>query len=266
MKLLFQLVLPLILLGASAKEVFAKDWRGLFPLRSTRADVIRRFNQCLDSASTCRFSYEKSDVYIVFSSGSDRVDECEKSLPMDTILLIEVKPTITLRLSDLQIDRKKLRIFDPATPRGQGYKVGYKAYIDESIGIVINTFKGKVLQLDYIASSENRHVCPTYYEDPESFVAFGLFYHPAPVSVDCPTSKVRAGDKISVSAHSASETKVRYSWTLTAGRIIKGHRSRTILIDTSGIEGQVITVTVEVKDQSSHTQTSSCTLQVLPNQ
>ena len=42
------------------------------------------------------------------------------------------------RLSDLQLDRKKRRTFDPATPRGQGYKVGYKAYIDETSGIVIN--------------------------------------------------------------------------------------------------------------------------------
>ena len=266
MKLLLPIALPLMLLCTSAKEVFAKDWRGLVPLRSTRADVIRGFSQCLDSASTCRFNYEKSDVLIVFSSSSDRADECEKSLPTDTVLHIEVKPATTLRLADLQISKKKLRTFDPAIPRGQGYKVGYKAYIDETSGIVINTFKGKVLQLEYIASSKDRHLCPTYYEDPESFVVFGLFNDPAPVSVECPTSKVRAGDKISVSAHSASETKVQYSWTLTAGRIITGHRSRTILIDTTGLEGRVITVTVEVKDQSSHTQASSCALQILPNE
>jgi hypothetical protein len=119
-----------------------------------------------------------------------------------------------------------------------------------------------VLQLEYIASSKDRHLCPTYYEDPESFVVFGLFNHPAPVSVECPTFKVKAGDKITVSAYSAS--KVQYSWTLTAGRIITGHRSRTILIDTTGLEGGAITVTVEVKDQSS--QASSCALQILPNE
>jgi hypothetical protein len=266
MKLLFQILLPLILLGASAKEVFAKDWRGLVPLRSTRADIIRRFNQCLDSASACRFTYEKAAVHIVFSSSSESADECEKSLPPDTVLHIEIKPATTLRLSDLQINKNKLRTFDPAIPRGQGYKVGYKAYIDETSGIVINTFKGRVLQLEYIASSKDRHLCPTYYEDPESFVVFGLFNHPAPVFVECPSSKVRAGDKISVSAYSASETKVQYSWALTAGRIIMGHHSRTILIDTTGLEGRVITVTVEVKDQSSHTQASSCALQILANE
>jgi hypothetical protein len=265
MKLLLHIALPLMLLGASAKEVLAKDWRELVPLHSTRADVIQQFNQCLDSASTCRFTYRKSDVLIVFSSNSDSADECEKSLPTNTILHIEVKPATTLRLSDLQVDRQKLRMFDPAVPRGQGYKVGYKAYIDETSGIVINTFKGKVLQLEYIASAKDRHLCPTYYEDPESFVVFGLFYHPAPVSVECPTSKVRAGEKISVSAHSASETKVQYSWTLTAGRIITGQRSRTIIIDATGLEGRVITATVAVKDQSHHVQTSSCTIHILPN-
>ena len=51
----------------AVQDCFAKEWRGIAPLRSTRADVVRLFNQCSDQAEACTFSLAQEEVYILFS-------------------------------------------------------------------------------------------------------------------------------------------------------------------------------------------------------
>jgi hypothetical protein len=60
----------------------------------------------------------------------------------------------------------KFEKFDPSEPK----EIGYEAYINKDEGIIILTFKGKVEQIDYFATSEDQKLCPDYYENPKSFV------------------------------------------------------------------------------------------------
>jgi hypothetical protein len=52
------------------------------------------------------------------------------------------------------------------------------------------------------------------------------------------------------------------TWYSTGGRIIEGPTVRTIFLDTTGLAGKSVTVTVELNDGSPHTASGSCTLNV----
>jgi hypothetical protein len=58
--------------------------------------------------------------------------------------------------------------------------------------------------------------------------------------------------------------KLKYKWSLTTGRIIKGDGTRTIKVDTNGLGGQKISVTVDVYglDPSANREGSCTTLVV----
>jgi hypothetical protein len=154
-----------ILIGWS-QHISAKEWRGIVPSRSTRGDVSRLLGQCSDPNLRCAFSLEEEDVYMVFSSLVTDYHECAKHLPADTVLLIEVTPKTEFQLSDFQIEEKKFRKFDPASPPG----LGFAGYISEEEGVVFKTYKGKVQQVDYFAAAKDKHLCSTYYESPETFI------------------------------------------------------------------------------------------------
>ena len=66
----------------TAAQVAAQEWRGLMPLRSTRADVVRLFGQCSDEKPWCEFTIENEEILIVFSKPGD----C--AVAQDTVLSI----------------------------------------------------------------------------------------------------------------------------------------------------------------------------------
>ena len=144
----------------------AKEWRGIIPLHSTRADVTRLLGPSPD-ANNIRAKYllEKEDVYIVFSSDEPYL-RCTSGVPKDAVLLIQITPKTKLRLSDLRIDQSKYRTFDPSSPPD----IGFVGLIDDVDGLVIRTFKGYVNVICYIANIQDRKLCGSYYEHPEAFV------------------------------------------------------------------------------------------------
>src|ERR1044072_1333781 len=162
-KLLF---LAAIILGLSQSSN-AKGWRGLIPLHSTRDDVIRLLGPS-PGANDMRATYslEKEDVYIGFAS-DEPYPRCSSGVPREAVLTIEIRPKTKLRLSDLRIDQSKYRTFDPSSPPS----IGYVGLINDVDGVVIQTFKGYVSVICYIANIEDRKLCWAYYEHPEDFVS-----------------------------------------------------------------------------------------------
>jgi len=77
-----KLILIRIVLISTAETSYAKEWRGIVPLRSTRSDVVRLLNQCSDQMEACRFTLETENVHILFSGGLPAAyHECAKRLP-----------------------------------------------------------------------------------------------------------------------------------------------------------------------------------------
>jgi hypothetical protein len=248
--LLLSLVLLFIIEGAS----HAKEWRGITPLHSKREDVVRLFRQCADSKIDCVFELSNDRINIMFA-GDLVGDFKDCSAPPDTVLLIEVNHKSGLQFNGLGLDPKSRRAFDPSTPPN----MGYVAYIDENEGLLLNTYNGNVLTSYYIAAARDRHLCPSYYEDPESIVQVGLSDSLTSVIAQCPATKPRAGERITISADAAVDRHTRYVWTLSAGKIIKGQGTKVITVDTRRLKGQTITATVDVGSGA-----ASCVVQISP--
>ena len=145
----------------------AREWRGIIPLHSTRADVTRLLGPSpVENNIRAEYFLEKEDVYIVFSS-DELYLKCTGGAPKDVVLLIQVTPKTKLRLADLRIDQSRYRTFDPSSPPN----IGYLGLIDDADGLVIQTFKGYVTEICYIANIQDRELCGAYYEHPERFIS-----------------------------------------------------------------------------------------------
>jgi hypothetical protein len=242
----------------------AHEWRGLVPLRSIRADVMRLLNQCSDQREACRFTIESEDVHILFSGGlSNEHAQCVKDLPPETIMFIEVEPRADLKradleLDDLHLDKKRLRYFNVSVPAHRDFK-GYRS--DD--GLVVSLWKNRVLQVVYFASEADRPRCAGYYQRPESFVEIVLVHVPLIYRVTAPES-IKDGEKLRVSAMSDINETRGYEWAVSAGKIIAGQYTKEITVDTTGLAGQRITVKVEIQDALSHAAAASCIVQILP--
>ena len=157
---------------------YAKDWRGIVPMRSTRADVERLLGEptappkdgsrvyILNKFRSIYFG-DEGEVYIDFAEAEiPAAVDCLTRIPAGTVLMIQVTPNKELSLRDLPIDENRFRKFDPSDPP----EIGYAAYIDEQEGLIIRTFRSRVEEIVYIASAAAKAFCPSYYENPETFV------------------------------------------------------------------------------------------------
>jgi hypothetical protein len=154
----------------------AEGWRGIIPFHSTRADVERLLGQpppspgnyTLNRGRSIYFT-DEGKVYIIYANdffGSESINECLKKLPKDTVLFMSVEPKRDVELGSLNLDLRKFKTFDPSSPKG----IGYKGYLDREAGLLVRAYKGRVDEVCYIAAAKDSHLCPKYYEDPESFV------------------------------------------------------------------------------------------------
>lgn len=87
------------------------------------------------------------------------------------------------------------------------------------------------------------------------------------VSVSCPTDNVYEHEKITFTANVSrgmSDMTPTYNWSVSAGTIISGQGTSTIIVDTIGLGGQTVTATVSVggADPSCTGTTASCTTSV----
>jgi|ERR1043166_1264615 hypothetical protein len=176
MKPLFLIILFL----SSSVAVSAKDWRGLVPLRSTRADVEKLLGEpppppsdgsrlyILNKGRSIYF-VDEGEVYVVYAEDLfEAPRQCLNTVAEGTVLMIRVTPKTKRSVSEFVTDEKKFRKFDPSDPPN----LGYEAYFNEEDGLLISAFKGSVNEIIYLASALDKPQCPSYYENPEDMVHF----------------------------------------------------------------------------------------------
>jgi hypothetical protein len=243
---------PIVL--ATSNYCFAKEWRGLTPLRSSRADVIRLLNQCSDEKEACAFTLGDESVYILFSGGlAENYKECAERLPDETVMFIDVVLTSHPPLRTLRRDMKKFRTFNPSDP----VKMDLKGYWSDDEGLLIKTLSGKVLQLTYLAAPTDRASCLSFYEEPESFIR-DIPVHVPVVILSCSPDSVTAGETIVARAYITVNARRGYTWVVSAGKIVSGQNTDKVTIDTSNVKEGSLIVTAEFNDGFGHTMTASC--------
>jgi hypothetical protein len=150
----------------------AKEWHGIVPFHSTREDVERLlgpppippvdgYRVYKPSKARSIYFTDEGEVYIVFEE-KEAVGgpPCKGTIPAGTVLLIQVTPKKELQLSDLNLDERNLRRFDPTEPPNTNSE--YEGYVDEEEGISVRTSRGKVQVINYYATAKDRRLCPTY--------------------------------------------------------------------------------------------------------
>ena len=90
------------------------------------------------------------------------------------------------------------------------------------------------------------------------------------LSISCPTDQVLAGTPATVSVTLSGgdpNANPTYNWTVSAGTISSGQGTPTITIDTTGLEGQNVTATVEIGGLPPECDRSrSCSFSVKPKE
>lgn len=147
MKIITGVLSSACLMLAFAGTSQAKEWRGLTPLRSKRAEVER----LLGKASTgCKCAYNLPDVKVYVKYASGRRDSMW-GVPKDTVISIEIYPAKVLpRLADLNIDGSKFRIEeDRELP-------GIFQYENEEEGFTIVVEDGLARAFYYTATAKDK--------------------------------------------------------------------------------------------------------------
>ena len=261
MKLFAKCWLFIVALIVAAESISAAEWRGVVPLHSSRADIVRLFNVCGDNKKRCFFSLEDQNVQIVFSGWQGAFGGCPTSVPKDTVLLVRVRLTKQTPMKEQRINLKPFKAFDPSYPSG----IGYRAYFDEKSGLLIKSYQGRVVEFDYIASQDDQAFCPRFYENPRDFVAVvqRQSHLPPLISLACPPDGLRAGTRVTFLA-SPTEDYDSVLWTLTEGTIVSGQGTREITVDTAGLGGRKITVIVEMTvEDDPYPFSATCVVQIL---
>ena len=255
-----QAILSAFLLLGGLQSTYAKEWRGLVPLQSTRSDVVRLLNQCADQKEACRFTLETEKVHILFSGGLPAdFPGCARLLPHDTIMFIDVQPRVKLKLADLRLDKRTLQAFNPSAPV-KGDMKGYRS----SDGFVVSLHKDRVLQMVYVPNESDRQRCADYYARLEQFVEVPLAHVHYIHQLNGPES-IKAGEKLEVSADSTMNEIRGYTWAASAGRIIAGQYTKRITVDTTGLAGQTIVITAEIGDVFGHAVAGSIKVRIVEN-
>jgi hypothetical protein len=133
-----------------------KGWRGIVPLRSTRADVQKLLGHSTDQGYGATYDLGSEAVTFEYSSGP-----CTKrrkngwNVPVNTVIRIRVSSSIKTRFSDVNIDKEKFeKIEDPELPDIFYYRNSEK-------GITYEVQDDFIITTEYGPSSKDKTLrCP----------------------------------------------------------------------------------------------------------
>src|SRR5690349_16697007 len=97
-------------LMVSAINVHGEAWRGIVPLKSTRADVERLLGKPGEHG---RFQFDKERAYIEYAGTGPcaRVNQCLCNVSEDTVISIYVELEVELSFSGLKLNKKYYKKF-----------------------------------------------------------------------------------------------------------------------------------------------------------
>ncbi len=175
-------------------------------------------------------------------------------------MFIDVELKATPKIKSLNLDKNQFRAFNPSEP----YKMEVKGYWNESDGLLINTLRGKVIQIDYLPAAADKSRCLSFYEEPESFIRIWTVHVPI-ITVSSSVKFAKAGEKVSFSAFANVNAKRGYTWTVSNGKILSGQLTHKITVDTTGLAGQTVVATAEIRDVFSHTSLAYGKVEIVAN-
>jgi hypothetical protein len=147
-----RIIFAILALAIFEQHLFAREWRGILPLKSTRADVERLLGKPNELG---RYEVNGETAAIIYSDGpcqglyrSLEKDNCKCLVVKDAVLSIYVEPEQALKFSSLGIDKSKFS----RTPIVAG--PGLFSYSNLSDGVVytVDEAEDDVTNIEYLPS------------------------------------------------------------------------------------------------------------------
>jgi hypothetical protein len=258
------------MLLAIANYSHAKEWRGITPLHSTLADVVREFGTCTTLTNdTCTYALKEETIKFVFLS--EPCGTGVEKLARQTIVRIERRPKIASRLPDYhKIDFYHFSAFTMRWLIDDGFEL----YVNDAEGFAAEAKNRLVTQVHYTATAEDLRLCPSSYVKPSELLprpedALVFEFLGLDVTVSCPDKPVGVDKPVTFSANVSGGfpyMELTYSWLTSAGTIIGGQGTPSILIETKGLPaGTEITATLTIGGIPVEMQTqAACTSKIRP--
>ena len=125
-----------------------KEWRGIFPLHSTRQDVVRILGRPNDSGL-----YNLSDAVVLVSYSTGTCKEgVIWNVPRDTVLSISVSPREALEISDLSLNLSQYQVV------ADKHLSGILYYNNAEEGVHITTDRQTVRRIDYLPPAKDEYL------------------------------------------------------------------------------------------------------------
>lgn len=158
MRIVGMLIICVCALSGIVVSLPSKEWRGIAPLRSTRADVERLLGSPTEPHG---FTYETSNerVTVLYSGGlCGKAGSEVWNVPRDTVTSITVQPKTKLLVSDLQLDRSKYKkVSDPLIA-----DVVYYSNVEEGVNVETRAYEEVVISITYTPAAKDDYLrCPS---------------------------------------------------------------------------------------------------------
>jgi len=224
---------PILVLFSLVAVSEAKDWRGVVPLRSTRADVERLLGK--PNAPYGRYNIENEEADITYSS-----ERCANgwNVPRDTVIRILVSLSGNRNLSEFRVDPNKFRKESDTHLTGNTY------YTNRDQGVTYRVLEsGVVLSIYYEPTNEDDSLrCASSTTQPTE--STGNPHCPL-ITVSCSTAVNQEYSCVVNYSGGQRERDQRYGWTVSNGEIIRGQGTHTVKIRSS-CAGKPGLVTVQI--------------------
>lgn len=136
-------------------NVAAKEWRGVVPLESTRADVERLLGK---ENELGRYQFENERAYVHYSQGpcqgayqNLRENRCECLVPKDVVLSVLVTLEDIRKFSTLKVDKNRFekQLVRPGSPAYD--------YSNIADGVVyrVNDAEDEIISIEYLPSAKS---------------------------------------------------------------------------------------------------------------
>ncbi len=264
MKSIKRLALALIILLGSFIGATAKEWRGLVPLKSTRADVERVLG-VPSNESAPAYYLPGEIVYIEFAANpgchNERFDR-SWDVPSETVTLIRRTLKESMPLAALGIDPSKFekvrRNFDVTglfyyVNSEEGFTIVFESDPDGKGDFVTGYIYGPTAKDNYLR-------CPHNWEEREKRKKDCV---PLAFSIDCSSKEITRRSTIECKARLDGDAPVIVNWTVSSGVSEVAKTNNTVRIALNDSSKSKITVSATVLSPNLCFDTAAAELRVV---
>jgi hypothetical protein len=176
--------LSALLILSTAGLGLSRDWRGIVPLHSTRTDVERLLGPQPtppDPDNTKVYNLNSSWAIYFLPEGEVRFNfvdpkaeepNCMGNLPLGTVLNITVTPSHPMKLIDIGLDQKKIKLFNASNQK----QADFKGYLDAATGFAVVLQHGDIYNIEYFGQANDKRLCPAYFHNVKKQFAWVEMY------------------------------------------------------------------------------------------